>query len=45
MQRISRDPQTRQLTPRMLVKAGVIGVASSVITQLVFQEVFLVRMP
>ena len=45
MQRISRDPQERQLTPRMLLKAGVIGVASSVITQLVFQEVFLVRMP
>src|SRR5438552_7627239 len=45
MQRISRDPQERQLTPRMLLKAGVIGAASSVITQLVFQEVFLVRMP
>ena len=45
MQRISRDPQERRLTPRMLLKAVVIGVASSVITQLVFQEVFLVRMP
>jgi hypothetical protein len=45
MQRISRDSQERRLTPRMLLKAAVIGAASSVITQLVFQEVFLVRMP
>jgi len=45
MQRISRDPQERQLTPRKLLKACVIGIASSLITQLVFQEVFLVRMP
>ena len=45
LQRMSRDPVERQLTPRVIVKALVIGVASSVITQLVFQEVFLVRMP
>ncbi|MEO7393214.1 MAG: tripartite tricarboxylate transporter TctB family protein [Ramlibacter sp.] len=43
--RMSRDPQERQMTPRAVVKAVVIGVASSVITQLVFQEIFLVRMP
>jgi hypothetical protein len=45
MQRMSRDPQERQASPRSVLKAVVIGVASSVITQLVFQEVFLVRMP
>ena len=45
LQRLSRDPQERAFTPRSIVKAVVIGVASSVITQLVFQEVFLVRMP
>ena len=45
LQRMSRDPLERQWTPRSVVKAVVIGVASSVITQLVFQELFLVRMP
>jgi hypothetical protein len=45
LQRLSRDPQERQFTPRAIAKAVVIGVASSVITQLVFQEIFLVRMP
>ena len=45
LQRLSRDPQERRLTPRAIVKALVIGVASSVVTQLVFQELFLVRMP
>jgi hypothetical protein len=45
LQRMSRDPLERQVTARSVVKAVVIGVASSVITQLVFQEVFLVRMP
>jgi hypothetical protein len=45
LQRLSRDPQERAFTTRSVVKALVIGVASSVITQLVFQEVFLVRMP
>ncbi len=33
------------LTPRALLKAIVIGVASSVITQVVFEDLFLVRMP
>lgn len=45
LQRMSRDPQERQLTARPIAKALLIGVASSVITQLVFQELFLVRMP
>jgi hypothetical protein len=45
LQRLSRDPQERQFTLRAAAKAVVIGVASSVITQLVFQEIFLVRMP
>ena len=45
LQRLSRDPQERAFTARSVIKAFVIGLASSVITQLVFQEVFLVRMP
>ena len=45
LQRLSRDEQERRLGARAWAKALVIGVASSVITQLVFQELFLVRMP
>jgi hypothetical protein len=45
LQRLSRDADERRMTPRVIAKALVIGVASSVITQLVFQELFLVRMP
>lgn len=45
LQRLSRDEQQRRLGTMAWVKALVIGVASSVITQLVFQELFLVRMP
>ncbi len=45
LQRLSRDPNERLLTPRAWIKAIVIGVASAVITSLVFQELFLVRMP
>jgi hypothetical protein len=45
LQRLSRDLQERRLGTRAWVKAVVIGVAASVITQLVFQELFLVRMP
>lgn len=45
MQRMSRDPQERQLTVRGVVKAVIVGVASSVITQVVFEDFFLVRMP
>jgi drug/metabolite transporter (DMT)-like permease len=45
MQRMSQEPEERRLTPRLWAKAIVIGVLSAVITQLVFQELFLVRLP
>jgi hypothetical protein len=45
LQRMSQDPQERRLTPMLWAKAIVIGVAAAVITQLVFQELFLVRLP
>jgi hypothetical protein len=45
LQRMSRDEVERRLTPQFWVKAIVIGVAAAVITQLVFQELFLVRLP
>lgn len=45
LQRMSRDPEERRLTPRLWIKAVVIGVLAAVITQVVFQNVFLVRLP
>ena len=45
MQRMNSDPEERRLTARLWAKAIVIGLASAVVTQLVFQEVFLVRLP
>src|SRR5215208_4598110 len=45
MQRMSQDPEERRLTPRLWLKAIVIGLSSAVVTQLVFQELFLVRLP
>lgn len=45
MQRMSSDPGESRLTPRFWAKAIVIGLASAVVTQLVFQELFLVRLP
>lgn len=45
MQRMSRDPAQRRQTPRAWAKALTIGLISSVVTHLVFQEFFLVRMP
>ena len=45
LERLSLDPQQRRLTRRTWVKALVIGISASVITQLVFQELFLVRLP
>jgi hypothetical protein len=45
MQRMSQDPSERAITPRLLLKAFVIAVAASVVTQLVFQDLFLVRLP
>ena len=44
-QRLSRDAAERQLTAKAWAKAIVIGVASSVVTWLVFEQVFLVRLP
>ena len=44
-QRLSRDPAERQLGVMAWIKALVIGAASSVVTWLVFEMVFLVRMP
>jgi hypothetical protein len=45
MQRMSRDPAQRRQTPRAWAKALTIGLSASVITHLVFQEFFLVRLP
>ena len=45
LQRLSREPQTRRLTLHAVIKALVIGLGAAVITQLVFQELFLVRLP
>jgi uncharacterized membrane protein YhaH (DUF805 family) len=45
MQRMSLDGEERKLTPMFLVKALVIGVLAAVVTQLVFEDVFLVRLP
>lgn len=45
MQRMSRDPEESRLTGKLWVKAIVIGLAFAVITHLVFQELFLVRLP
>lgn len=43
--RISRDPQERHLGPGAWVRAVVIGVAASAFTWLVFDKLFLVRLP
>jgi hypothetical protein len=43
--RLSIDPAERRLDVRAWTKALVIGVLSSVVTWLVFERVFLVRMP
>ena len=47
IQRMSRDPAERRKTqtPRAWAKALTIGLSASVITHLVFQEFFLVRLP
>src|SRR6478609_7693866 len=45
LKRLSRDKQERRLGAMAWTKALVIGVGASVVTQLVFQELFLVRMP
>jgi hypothetical protein len=43
--RLSRDPVERALGPRVWAKALVIGASASVITWLVFERLFLVRLP
>jgi Tripartite tricarboxylate transporter TctB family len=45
LQRMSRDSAVRSLAPRAWVKALAIGLISSLVTHLVFQELFLVRLP
>jgi hypothetical protein len=45
IQRMSRDPAQRRQTPRAWAKALTIGLSASVVTHLVFQEFFLVRLP
>ena len=45
MQRMNREPEERRLTPRLWIKAAVIGVLAALIMQVVFQDLFLVRLP
>jgi hypothetical protein len=45
LQRLSRDEDERRYTVRGFIKAVVIGLGAGVITSVVFQELFLVRMP
>jgi ABC-type Fe3+ transport system permease subunit len=45
LQRLSRNLESRRMTPRVIIKSVAIGLGAAVITQLVFQEVFLVRLP
>jgi len=45
LQRMSRDLAVRSLAPRAWAKALAIGLGASLVTHLVFQELFLVRMP
>jgi hypothetical protein len=45
LQRMSRDAQEREVSARSVLKALVIGLAAAVVIQLVFQELFLVRLP
>lgn len=45
MQRMSLDPEERRLPAKLWAKAVAIGLIASVVTQIVFQELFLVRLP
>ena len=45
IRRMSHDPADRRQTPKAWAKALTIGLTSSVVTHLVFQEFFLVRLP
>ncbi|MDB5957813.1 tripartite tricarboxylate transporter TctB family protein [Ramlibacter sp.] len=45
LHRLSPDPADRRFTPGAVLKALVIGLAASLAVQIVFQELFLVRLP
>jgi hypothetical protein len=45
LNRMSRNPEHRRQTPKAWLKALAIGLGASVTTHLVFQELFLVRLP
>lgn len=45
LQRLGADPRDRALTPFAIAKAVVIGVVAALAIQLVFQDLFLVRLP
>jgi hypothetical protein len=45
LQRMSHDPLQRGLGAKVWVKAVVVGLGAAVITHVVFQELFLVRLP
>lgn len=45
LQRMNHDPQQRGLGARVWLKATVIGLGAAVTTYVVFQELFLVRLP
>jgi hypothetical protein len=45
LQHLSRDEDTRRLSVMAAVKALVIGLSSALITHVVFQDLFLVRLP
>jgi cadmium resistance protein CadD (predicted permease) len=45
VQRLSRDAEQRRMSARAIAKALLIGVLASLITQWVFQDLFLVRLP
>lgn len=45
LQRMDHDPGKRRLTPKVWAQALVIGLLAAGITQFVFQQIFLVRLP
>jgi hypothetical protein len=45
LQFIGREAQRRWSVPAAVLKAVVIGLGAGIVTQLVFQEQFLVRLP
>jgi hypothetical protein len=45
LHRLSRDPDVRRITAAAMIKALAVGLGAGIVTQAVFQELFLVRMP